>query len=301
MKTVFTFSFNRGNPLIWKYIDAPIMINALDAPTSFKEREEITELWVDSGGYQVLTRNKRLNPAEIAKRQKALVSDYAIMPDNPSNPEESIRWYIKYLNCEERPEKTLPVIHTSWREKHVKKLITIIKKYGLDSFVALGSAANLMTYPFKPRNILVFLRSYNLVSKFFDRFHALGMGGYSLLPILVYLNFYSFDTASWIHDAKFGLLRVGCKAVSLRTRKRDDRNAKMQDEEITAQLNISEITLEIMKRNTFDGFYLRAIYNAKNLINYVNMLIKLDKNELLNKIRYSFIRDRLKSIHSENS
>jgi len=289
---ILTYSFRRGNPKIWRYLRAPIMINILDIPKYTDWRGEIRELWVDSGGYQVLLRGIKLDPKEIATKQMNLEPDYAIMPDNPHNPHITLTWYKEYLKAD-HPERVVPVVHTNWNEDQFKKLMKIIRDF-MDHdeiIIGIGGASNLVNHPFNPRNIVRFLETYKLIRKKFECIHVLGVGGYSIIPILALLNVESFDTASWIHDARFGLIRIGERAVSLKANASNDRNTKLTDDEILEVTDIKEDELYAMKKNDLKGFYLRALHNAKNLVKYVDRISSLSRSELLKVIKFKFLRE----------
>ena len=57
MELVLTYSLGRGNPEPWRYFRACVMLNAADiiAGRGSAERPSCPSLWVDSGGYQLLT------------------------------------------------------------------------------------------------------------------------------------------------------------------------------------------------------------------------------------------------------
>lgn len=290
MKVVLGYSFGRGNPQPWKYFEVPaIMINIIDAKKhDFPIIDYNGELWVDSGGFQVLNNGLKLDPKRIAKWQAKYNPDFAIMPDNPWSPEISLKWYQEYLQSRERPENCIPVIHPNWKIHDLEKLKELVDF----DYLAIGGLVPYFRTPLKRQKVHEAIEFIMKIKSFLGcKIHVLGVGGYSFIPALVLLNVESFDTSSWIHDAAFGLIRVGARAYSVKM-KNNGKNPELPHD-FHCDCPACKLFENNIRRNGIVGLKARAIHNAWNLIKYVEKLNRTSPNELLSMIRFKIIRNIL--------
>ncbi len=291
MKVILGYSFGRGNPQPWKYFEVPaIMINIIDAKKhDFPIIDYNGELWVDSGGFQVLNNGLKLDPKRVAKWQAKYNPDFAIMPDNPKCRRISLEWYKEYLKSNPRPENCIPVIHPNWTIKEIDELLALIDS----DYIAIGGLVPYFRVPLKRNKIRDVIEFVMYIKELFGcKIHVLGVGGYHMIPILKVLDVTSFDTSSWIIDAAYGLIRVGSKAYSVKL-KNNGKNPDLPSG-FVCNCPACKVFGNDIKKNGIRGLRARALHNAWNLLNFVREMNKKTTNELVSLIRFRTIKGILK-------
>ena len=296
---ILTFSFGRGNPEPWRYIPGTrIMLNAFDVISRRAGiyRPDGIEVWVDSGGFQLLTGSvKELDVRDVLYAQLALDPDYIVMPDDPRSPERSLARYERFLELAEREEvprgRLVPVVHSTWELEHLRRLFEMIRPRVL----AIGGVANSLSRPFKLSLALSLLAFVSKVRGLIPRgtaVHLMGVGGLTLLPAMKVLGVASYDTASWIHDARYGIVRVGMRAYTVKVRGRDRLPPLPQD----FKCSCPACTLEpgAIRDTGVRGLRARALHNAFNLVKLAEVLARApsDPEALIKALRSSGISTR---------
>lgn len=268
MRLVLTFSFGRGNPEPWRFLWLDVMVNSMDIVAGRRgvRRPEGVVVWVDSGGYQLLCGSaKSVGVREVAEAQALLRPDYAVMPDDPNSPPRSLERYEEYLEVvgEVGLRATLvPVVHTTWSPGHVCRLLDMYSP----SVVAVGGVADSLARPLRLSSARKLLRRAYALREVLPtgvKLHVLGVGGPSLLPALWALGVSSLDTANWIHDARYGVVRVGTRAYTAKCRGRDKLPPLPPD--IDCKCPVCREGPEELRQAGLRGLRARAIHNAHNL------------------------------------
>ncbi|MCI4464677.1 MAG: tRNA-ribosyltransferase [Thermoproteus sp.] len=206
----------RTEPKPWLHFDvAAVMVNALDADKRARELLGFEgELWVDSGGYQILKRGLSISPHALARRYRDIGCDVCLsldIPPSPADPpdvadrkaEASYRnWLV--LKSELPDAKIVPVVHVYPDEGLFLKWI---KRYEDAEEVAIGGA---VPYILISRGVPRGSRStaLRLIAtarrEFGGKLHALGLGSPSVSAILEALRVDSTDSATWRLKAAYG-------------------------------------------------------------------------------------------------
>ncbi|GEM_PF-6358838 len=268
MELVLTYSLGRGNPEPWRYFRACVMLNAADiiAGRGSAERPSCPSLWVDSGGYQLLTGGLGvLSVREVVEAQASLRPDYAVMPDDPRSPERCLERYGEYAELASEAglrAEPVPVVHTTWKWPLVWRL-----REELDfRILAVGGVARGLGRPFRIRAaaaLLAFIWRLRQAMRGV-KLHVLGVGGPSLMPALAALNVASVDTASWIHDARYGIVRVGARAYTVKRKDCDKLPRLPRDFECSCPACREDP--EALWHTGLEGLRARALHNAYNLL-----------------------------------
>jgi len=197
---------------IWELIkDADIMINnLLLTRTMLKKLPNKNDIWVDSGGYQILIRNLRIGIDEIIRRYKIINANYYISLDIPCSDPLSFRDELLNVNInnyfyirKKLPDKlVIPVVHL-YPSKYLIKAVEIY----------VGNGANIIAYggivpPMirKTRLRLMSIIGFIIIRRLFPKvkIHVLGIGSYVMTRIFRDLGANSLDTSTWRVKAAYG-------------------------------------------------------------------------------------------------
>jgi len=269
VKLVLTFSFGRGNPEPWLYLKADVMLNAADVISGRRgvERPTGVRVWVDSGGFQLLRGVvPSLSVRDVVEAQALLNPDYAVMPDDPKSPQLCLERYREFL--EVAPDVGLhaeyvPVVHTTWRSSSLRQLLEELSF----NVLAVGGVAQGLGRPFRVTaaiQLLKFLWTLRKAVGSGVKLHVLGVGGPSIMPALAALEVSSADTASWVHDARYGVVRVGVKAFTVKVRGCDKLPRLPLDFECSCPACSAEP--EALRSVGLRGLRARALHNAYSLL-----------------------------------
>ncbi len=198
---------------IWELGPLEVMVNAV---TWRWGRPPVPRLWVDSGGYQIMVRGKRVGFEELLRRYRALDGDVYMSLDEPprvpgkASPELVMgnvqRFERMYTLLDDKI--VVPVIHCYPLDLFYKAL-EIYESYGV-KIVAFGGAVPPTMGRCGPGSRLVPVAMLALLRKVFRGWiHALGIGGTcSTLAIMSALKVDSFDSSSWRVKAAYGKIIV---------------------------------------------------------------------------------------------
>lgn len=177
------------------------------------------EVWVDSGGYQFLSRGIEISVDDVAKvyinfwdASKYLSLDY---PPLPADDEyvasrkfrKSIEAYRRLSKLLEREGiEVMPVVHYYRDEELVGKVMNEVLNYNPREIAVGGLVPYILVTRNVPRNsrwrALNFI--IRVINEFRGRIHVLGLGSPSITPILEMLGVYSTDSSTWRVKAAYG-------------------------------------------------------------------------------------------------
>ncbi|ACB39979.1 tRNA-ribosyltransferase [Pyrobaculum neutrophilum] len=202
-------------PKPWHHFDVPgVMVNALDIrrdPRAALGYEG--ELWVDSGGYQILKRGLSIDVdkiAEIYRRVDAQLYLSLDVPPSPSDPPDAAekkmrKSYQNWLKLRRAVgDAVVPVLHVYRDEALFERYLAL---YRDAPALAIGAA---VPYVLITRGAPRGSRQHalSLIKRAREEFrgalHVLGMGSPSVTPILAALGVDSTDSATWRLKAAYG-------------------------------------------------------------------------------------------------
>ena len=185
---------------IWKICDIPLMINQL----SWDSVEWENETWVDSGGYQIMVKKRKISLEEVLEKYKRLDADYYISLDIPATPcEKSSELNFKhfeYLYTKFDNKKIIPVIH-AYDVESIKKAIDFYSQY--TDYIAFGGIVPPSLNKIANKKLAVAM--YRLVRKEWKgKIHVLGAGS----PFMrkVFYDADSVDTSTYRVKAIHGMV-----------------------------------------------------------------------------------------------
>jgi len=201
-----------GRLKIWNLIDTDVMVNQfIIYKNSLKlpSRRHFS-LWIDSGGYQIMKHNVRVDMEDVIRRYALIDAEYYMSLDIPvTDPRQANQKVIEknYKNFLELikhlPDKNIiPIIHL-YPSKYLLKFSQEYIDLGC-SIIAYGGIVPPLLRKTKLRfkallGLLILLKSFPNV-----RFHVLGAGSYLMIRIFESLGVHSLDTSSWRVKAAFG-------------------------------------------------------------------------------------------------
>ncbi len=208
----------RGVPRPWLYFHVDtVMVNVVDVMRSGSRHRETLmfdgELWVDSGGYQVLKRGIGLGLDDVKKIYRRLWDASRLMsfdvPPSPNDPRElaerkfraSLRNYRSLRKA--LGNRVVPVLHV-YREREL--VMRYLEEYEDSEDLAIGGA---VPYVLTGRGVKDGRRyALRLIAEIRERFpgrlHLLGMGSPTVTGILEALGVDSTDSATWRLKAAYG-------------------------------------------------------------------------------------------------
>ncbi len=200
-------------PKPWIYFHVPaLLINALEVrknPRAALSYEG--ELWIDSGGYQILRKNLNIDVRDIQNIYREIDAQLYFALDVPPSPQDSPavakkkfeKTYRNWLKMSKKLE-VVPVLHI-YREMGM--FMKYLEKYLDAPALAIGGAVPyVLTTRGVPRGsrqmalslIAEARRSYR------GHLHVFGLGSPSITPILRAIGVDSTDTATWRLKAAYG-------------------------------------------------------------------------------------------------
>lgn len=206
----------RTEPKPWLYFPVEaVMVNALEADGRARELLAFEgELWVDSGGYQILKRGISVPINALAKRYKEIGCDVCLSLDVPPSPTDSPdvadkkaeATYKNWLRLKsELPGlRVVPVVHVYPDEELFLKWL---RRYDGVEELAIGGAVPyiLITRGAPKKSRYIALKLIALARREFGgRIHALGLGSPSVSAALEALGVDSTDSATWRLKAAYG-------------------------------------------------------------------------------------------------
>jgi len=163
--------------------------------------------FVDSGGFQARDQKEALDPLEILRIQENVGADIASTLDIPVFPDDkilctthselikkSVENALKSINYRQNEEMNLfAAIHGNETSMMVNMINFLEKKAKFDGY-AIGGLV-----PKRSNFIQIINLIYSVRKKIKDQpLHVFGLGGPSMIPLLIYLGVDSFDSSSFI-------------------------------------------------------------------------------------------------------
>ncbi|MEM0131845.1 MAG: hypothetical protein QXN74_07285 [Saccharolobus sp.] len=185
---------------IWKICDIPLMINQL----MWDSVEWENETWVDSGGYQIMVKKRKIGLEDVLEKYKILNADYYISLDIPATPCEKPSElnfkHFEYLYTKFDNKKIIPVIH-AYDVESIKKAIDFYSQY--TDYIAFGGIVPPSLNKVANKKLAVAM--YRLVRKEWKgKIHVLGAGS----PFMrkVFYDADSVDTSTYRVKAIHGMV-----------------------------------------------------------------------------------------------
>ena len=185
---------------IWKICDIPLMINQL----MWDSVEWENETWVDSGGYQIMVKKRKIGLEDVLEKYKILNADYYISLDIPATPCEKPSElnfkHFEYLYTKFDNKKIIPVIH-AYDVESIKKAIDFYSQY--TDYIAFGGIVPPSLNKVASQKLAVAM--YRLVRKEWKgKIHVLGAGS----PFMrkVFYDADSVDTSTYRVKAIHGMV-----------------------------------------------------------------------------------------------
>lgn len=176
-------------------------------------------LFMDSGGYQLMTKHFHIRPSEVTeilKYQEENKADIAVTLDFPFRPNETSLWEgwrrteitIKYaiiaFENHKIPRTKLYAVVPGWDYLSMKKSAEILNRYEFDGF-AMG-APEPSNYGMSSSTYLLKLGQmiYGIKKIINDKpLHVFGISNLPSIYVLASLGVSSFDSLRYLHSAKF--------------------------------------------------------------------------------------------------
>ncbi|MEM4652313.1 MAG: tRNA-ribosyltransferase [Pyrobaculum sp.] len=265
-------------PKPWLYFDVPaVMINALDVkkdPRAALGYEG--ELWVDSGGYQILKRGLSVDVdkiAEVFKRVDAQLYFSLDVPPSPGDPPEEAekkfrKSYQNWLRLRRAVgDAVMPVLHVYRDPALFERYLAL---YRDAPALAIGAA---VPYVLITRGVPRGSRelALRLIQRAREEFrgpiHVMGMGSPAVTPILAAVGVDSTDSATWRLKAAYGkVLLPGGGERHVTDRRVNFGKAKPKDGELEELYNFLNARgfphLEDFFERIRTSFEYRALVNA---------------------------------------
>jgi len=225
---------------VWEVIDnTDIMVNNLVLTrTMLKKLPSDTDIWVDSGGYQILVKKLRIGIDEIIERYKIINANYYMSLDIPCSDPLDFKEEVFKINIsnyfyirKKLPDKLIiPVVHL-YPSKYLIKAVETYVENGAD-IIAYGGIVPPMIRKTRLRikSIIGFIIIRRLFPKI--KIHVLGIGSYVMTRIFRDLGADSLDTSTWRVKAAYGhviIPRLGERYVGNRKLKFGTPYAKKEE------------------------------------------------------------------------
>lgn len=204
-----------ASPKPWHYFPVPaLMINALEVRGDPREVLGYEgELWIDSGGYQILRKGVQVDVDKIIEVYREVDAQAYLALDVPPSPTDDPHAAEKkmektYKNWEKMRralgDSVVPVLHVTPQPDLFYKYL---EKYADSPALAIGGA---VPYVLVTRGVPRGSRAYALRlikearKRYRGHLHVLGLGSPSVTPLLEALGVDSTDTATWRVKAAYG-------------------------------------------------------------------------------------------------
>ncbi|HDI42187.1 hypothetical protein DRO48_04065 [Candidatus Bathyarchaeota archaeon] len=219
MKLYFVHSLRQTSPRLWEYMSLDgLLLSADDVACNYQPalRERLGfsgKIILDSGGFRLLSRGKTFSPEKVVEWQRKVDVDVIVVLDYPLqdglSPEaaksrirrslENVQLWLDVFPS----RRVMPVIHGRSVEELDYAYDLLMEMYGrVFGYLGFGSVAELSRKSL-PRMIQVSAYARQRFNGF--RLHAFGCGG-SSASILTILGFNSVDSASHLHNSRYGLV-----------------------------------------------------------------------------------------------
>ncbi|ARM74958.1 hypothetical protein [Acidianus manzaensis] len=179
---------------VWE-LGTPLMINQL----SWNKIPWNNETWVDSGGYQIMTKGKKITVEEVLKKYMSLQASNFMSLDYPSFCSEVNEMNFKNFEFLYPYVSTIPIIH-AYTPDSIDKSIDFYKQY--TDKIAYGG---IVPPSLKGSKKIVTL-IYHYLRRKINYIHVLGAGSPYMRSI--FFNADSVDTATYRIKGANGLLLI---------------------------------------------------------------------------------------------
>jgi tRNA-guanine family transglycosylase len=269
-----------------------VLVSAYYAMKAYRHnlREQLkmsndVKLFMDSGGYQLMTKHFYLIPSEVTellRYQEENGADIAATLDFPFRPNETSLWegwrrieitlkYAKMALEKHRSSSTkLYAVVPGWDYLSIKKSAEILSRYEFDGF-AMGApepsnfGMSSSTYLLKLGQMIFAIKSV-----IGDKpLHVFGISNIPAIYVLSALGVSSFDSLRYMHSAKFReyILPNGLIAHVGKIQK----GRRLSDLPCTCPICINVKPDFLAKDGSIPGALL-ALHNLMSLTNYVKMI-----------------------------
>jgi queuine/archaeosine tRNA-ribosyltransferase len=162
------------------------------------------EIFCDSGGWQILQGCERYGVSEILEAQRQIGADYSAVLDNGNDENAHIRFLRYYLRNADF--EFVPILPYDMSPKNIEKVHQLI---GDPDMIAIGKLVPILRPPIEYERLRLAMRSIMRIRKVFpnSRLHIFGLGGLYTILIFFFIAD-STDSSSWIHDARYGKIRL---------------------------------------------------------------------------------------------
>ncbi|MFN3804949.1 MAG: tRNA-ribosyltransferase [Pyrobaculum sp.] len=291
----------KASPKPWLYFRVPaLLINALEVrgdPRSMLQYDG--ELWLDSGGYQVMRRGIPVDVQYIVRIYQSVDADLYFsldVPPTPQDPPELARKklersYENWLKLSKTME-VVPVLHVY---KDRKLSLEYLERYENAPALAIGGAVPyvLTTRGTSRRHALTIIEAAR--RRFKGRLHVFGLGSPAVTPILRALGVDTTDAATWRLKAAYGkVILPGGGERHVTNREVRFGKAKPKDGELEELYRFLRETGFPLVDNFFGGldkFEYRALVNA-----WVTLRSEMSPRPAAFRRLYEIYADRLLNI-----
>ncbi|AFA40756.1 hypothetical protein Pogu_2729 [Pyrobaculum oguniense TE7] len=265
-------------PKPWLYFDVPaVMVNALEIrgdPRAVLQYEG--ELWIDSGGYQILKKGLSVDLEKIAEIYRRVDAQLYLSLDVPPSPQDppdvaEKKFEKSYSNWEKLRkmvgDSVIPVLHVY---KDVGLFRRYLARYLDAPALAIGAAVPYVLItkgaPKGSRGLALKLIA-EVRAQYKGPIHILGMGSPSVTPILAVMRIDSTDSATWRLKAAYGkVVLPGGGERHVTSRSVNFGRAKPKDGELEELYNFLQATgfpvLDDFYSRIKISFEYRALVNA---------------------------------------
>ena len=206
------YSFGRGNPEPWKFFNINhLMVNAYDLITrniAIKDMHKFLSyrgiLFCDSGGWQIIQGADNVNIKKIISAQKKINADFSAVLDHGLNEKLHFE-YLKYY-MDKADFDFVPIIPYDISDSAIKEIKDLIED---PHMIGIGKLVPLLRPPIDYKELKKAIISIIKIRKYFpeSKIHIFGLGGlYTMLIFFLIMD--SSDTSNWVHDARYGKIRL---------------------------------------------------------------------------------------------
>ena len=194
-----------GGVPVWRVVEGPYMANAIVT----RRYPPKGPLWVDSGGYQAMTKGLRVTIEEVVKVYRRLEADYYLALDKPPQPGFEAPWSLVRENVRLYQEMAsrldsgvlVPVVHM-YSPEQLEYAVDAYREAGARVLAVGGAVPGLLNRGRKRVPTIVVLA---LVRRLWHgRLHILGAGSPVMARIVSLIGADSADTATWKVKAAYG-------------------------------------------------------------------------------------------------
>lgn len=184
----------------------------------YLELGEEIEIWLDSGGFQIMNKKAGIGVSELAQVYRQLNADYYIsldVPPLPENPpslrkekrEKTFSYFQKLRQkLDTKAKKIIPVIHYNSNLEKLDESVAKYSEYGCNLFAIGGLVPYILTQKgtkHARKKAVLNIRYLRLLLEE-KVLHIMGLGSPATIPLLNLLGISSTDSNSWRIKAAYG-------------------------------------------------------------------------------------------------